>query len=218
MKPRSPSKIGAGPVMPSAASRAAKTPLRAALAKAQPFHMLSSPERVCRSATLQTPAMPMAWVDLRGVELHQLAGGERRRDGAVGDVIDAVLAQAGGVAEPALDLVGQHRGGDHLLAGCLRRFADGKHRREVVAGMGRLQRQVGVVVVEVADEQAVDERRPLGAAAPPPSSVAPGLPCTRRAHLRAIGKASAAMAPTAVANESMKRRLASCTTGAGRSS
>ena len=35
--PRSPSKIGAGPVSPSAASRAANTPLRAALAKRATF-------------------------------------------------------------------------------------------------------------------------------------------------------------------------------------
>ena len=34
----------------------------AAFAKAHPFHSLNSPDRVCRSATLQTPAMPMAWV------------------------------------------------------------------------------------------------------------------------------------------------------------
>ena len=47
-----------------AASRAANEPLRAALAKAQPFHMLNSPLRVCRRATLQTPAMPTACVAL----------------------------------------------------------------------------------------------------------------------------------------------------------
>ena len=117
-KPESPSKIGAGPVSPSAASVAAKTPLRAALANAQPFHMLSSPERVCRRATLHTPAMPTACVSLRRVELHQLAGRDGRGDRPVGDVIDAVLAEAGGVAEPALDFVGQHGRGDEVLAAC----------------------------------------------------------------------------------------------------
>src|SRR5579883_1021028 len=61
-KPRSPSKIGAGPVIPSAARVAANTPLRAAFANAQPFHILNSPERVCRNATLQTPARPIVWV------------------------------------------------------------------------------------------------------------------------------------------------------------
>ena len=44
--PSSPSKIGAGPVSPSAAKRAAKTPFRDALANAQPFHSESSPARV----------------------------------------------------------------------------------------------------------------------------------------------------------------------------
>src|SRR5262249_19665125 len=60
--PRSPSKIGAGPVKPSAASVAANTPLRAALANAHPFHIESSPDRVWRRATLQTPARPTEWI------------------------------------------------------------------------------------------------------------------------------------------------------------
>ena len=55
-------KIGAGPVMPSAASVAANTPLRAAFANAHPVHMLNSPDRVCRRAVLHTPAIPTAWV------------------------------------------------------------------------------------------------------------------------------------------------------------
>ncbi len=46
--------------MPSAASRAAKTPLRAAKAKAQPFHIDSSPARVIRSAVPVVPAIPSA--------------------------------------------------------------------------------------------------------------------------------------------------------------
>ena len=50
-----------GPVMPSAASWAAKTALRAAKAKAQPFHIESSPARVSRSAVPVVPAMPRAW-------------------------------------------------------------------------------------------------------------------------------------------------------------
>src|SRR4051812_40888423 len=50
---------------------------------------------------------------------------------------------------------------------------------------------------------------------PPPRSVAGGVPPLRRAHLRATANASAGIAPTAVANESMNRRLASWTTAAG---
>src|SRR5438094_10464678 len=41
--PISPSKIGEGPVMPSLASRAEKTPFRAAFADEHRFHMDSSP-------------------------------------------------------------------------------------------------------------------------------------------------------------------------------
>src|SRR5256885_1063375 len=46
---------------------------------------------------------------------------------------------------------------------------------------------------------------------PPPRSDAPGLPDTRRAHFLAMWYASAGMAPTAVANESMNRRFVSWT-------
>ena len=60
----SPSNSGAGPVIPSAASRAANTPLRAAWAKAQPFHIDSSPARVSRNAVPVVPAIPRAWTVL----------------------------------------------------------------------------------------------------------------------------------------------------------
>src|SRR5580704_9649547 len=53
---------------------------------------------------------------------------------------------------------------------------------------------------------------------PPPNSVAGRSLWTRRAQRLATAYASASMAPTAVANESMTRRLASWTTSAGRSS
>src|SRR5436305_13894824 len=49
---------------------------------------------------------------------------------------------------------------------------------------------------------------------PPPRTDAPGLPLTRRAHRRAVWYASAGIAPIAVANESMNRRLASWTASA----
>src|SRR2546422_9764050 len=61
MKPFSPSKIGDGPLMPCWARTAANTPFRAAFEKAQAFHMERAPTRVCRSATLATPARLTAW-------------------------------------------------------------------------------------------------------------------------------------------------------------
>ena len=112
---RNPSRLrraGRGRSCPSAASSAAKSALRAANAKAQPFHIDSSPARVSRSA------VPVVAGDAQGVhglfvgEPQQHGGGERRGDRAVGGVVPASGADAGGVAEPALDFVGDGRGGD----------------------------------------------------------------------------------------------------------
>src|SRR5207302_2343551 len=89
---------------------------------------------------------------LRLIQAHQLAGRDGGRDRPVGDVIDAVRPQAGGIAEPALHLVGEDRGGDEVTAAGPDRLPDGEHRGEVVARVGRLFRQVRVVEVEVADE------------------------------------------------------------------
>ena len=111
-KPISPSKSGAGPVMPSAASRAAKTPLRAAKANAQPFHIDSSPARVSRRAVPVVPAIPSAWTVCSCESPSSFDRGQRRGDRAVGRVVPAAGADAGGVAEPALGLVGDRRGGD----------------------------------------------------------------------------------------------------------
>ena len=72
-KPISPSNSGAGPVMPSAASNAAKTALREANAKAQPFHIESSPARVSRSAVPVVAAMPRAWTVCAWVSFKSLA-------------------------------------------------------------------------------------------------------------------------------------------------
>ena len=54
--PNSPSNMGAGPVIPRQARSAANNPFLAALAAAQPFHMLSSPALVCLSAQLLVSA------------------------------------------------------------------------------------------------------------------------------------------------------------------
>src|SRR5262249_24225576 len=56
-----------------------------------------------------------------------------------------------------------------------------------------------------------------GLVVPPPKRLALGVALTRPAHLRAMAYASDGMAPTAVAMESIKRRLTSWTTGCGRS-
>src|SRR4051812_25385303 len=53
---------------------------------------------------------------------------------------------------------------------------------------------------------------------PPSKRLALGFALTRSAQRRAIWYASESMTPTAVANESIKRRFASWITGAGKSS
>jgi len=59
--PSRPSKGWPGPVIPSAASSAANTPVRIAPAVAQPFHIESSPIRVTPSGTPDVIAMEMAF-------------------------------------------------------------------------------------------------------------------------------------------------------------
>src|SRR5262245_60378310 len=55
-KPLFPSKDECGPLTPARASRQANRPLRQALADAMPFHIESSPKRVCPSAQFAVAA------------------------------------------------------------------------------------------------------------------------------------------------------------------
>src|SRR5262249_28763358 len=50
-----------------------------------------------------------------------------------------------------------------------------EHGRQVVAGVSGLERQIGVVVIEIANEQAVDERGPLRTGAAAAEHAGPGL-------------------------------------------
>src|SRR5262245_28682858 len=75
-----------------------------------------------------------------------------------------MLAKTGGVAQAALDLVGQDGGGDQVAPAASGDLPDGKDGGQVITGMGRRQGQIRIVVVEVTNEQAVDEGGPLGTA------------------------------------------------------
>ncbi|MFO0826226.1 MAG: hypothetical protein U0792_24425 [Gemmataceae bacterium] len=112
---------------------------------------------------------------LRDIELHQLPGGDGRRNRAIGNVINAVFAKAGGVAEAALNLVGEHGRRDEILAAGPDRFADRQHGREVVTGVCRFFAEVGVVEVQIADEQAVHERGPFDAGTAAAEDAGPGV-------------------------------------------
>ena len=205
--------------MPSAASIAAKTPLRAAKAKAQPFHIDSSPARVSRRAVPVVAGDPQGVDGLVVREPQQLGGGQGRGDRAVGGVVPASGADAGGVAEPALDLVGDRRRGDPGSAVGAGELAGRHHGRPVVAGVRRLQRQIRVVAIEVADVHAVGERRPVGRGrSRRRSSATDGVPGPRAATRRAIVRRRLSRAPTAQPSESSSRRRASTTTASGRSS
>ena len=95
------------------------------------------------------------------LEPHQPRRGQRAREHAVGDVIPPTRSETCGVAEPALDFVGQ-RAGDHELASIgLFGLGHRERRGNVVAGVGRLFGKVGVIIVQVADQTAVGERCPV---------------------------------------------------------
>jgi hypothetical protein len=100
-----------------------------------------------------------------GVEAEQPSRPERRREGAVADVVPSLGADAPGVGQPALDLVGEDRGRDQVAAARARDLRRCQDRGPVVARVGRLLREVGVVEVEVADQDAVHEGRHVGAGA-----------------------------------------------------
>ena len=76
-------------------------------------------------------------------------------------MVPAVRAQTGGVAKPALHLVGEQDRRDELAARGARSFSGRERGGDVVAGVRRFLREVGVVVIEVADEAAVGERGPI---------------------------------------------------------
>ncbi len=101
--------------------------------------------------------------DFVGIEAQQLGRRRGRRERTVRDVIPSVLADRGGVAHPALDFVSKDRGRDQIAALGPGDLAHCEHGGEIVARMGRLERQIGVVVIEVAEEDAVGEGRQVGA-------------------------------------------------------
>lgn len=89
----------------------------------------------------------------------QAAGGGRAE---VGDMVDAVLVQADALDQGDMDLVGGDDGPQQIGAGAAGVLGDGEQRRDVVARVGVVGRQVGVVVVEFAHRRAVGPGGPLG--------------------------------------------------------
>ena len=99
---------------------------------------------------------------------------EGRRYRAIGDVIDTVFPEARGIAETALDFVGQNGRGNEVGAPSWPCLAHRQYRSQIVARWAVLA-QVGIIEVEIADEQAIHEGGPLNARLPAAKIDAPGL-------------------------------------------
>ncbi len=76
-------------------------------------------------------------------------------------MIPATRPNAGGIAETALHFVGDRRRRDHLFSGRADALAHREHGRKIVARMRRFLREIGVVVIEVANAAAVREGGPI---------------------------------------------------------
>src|SRR5438034_11819263 len=65
------------------------------------------------------------------------------------------------ITETALHFVGQRDRSDQLRAGRADAFCDGQRGGNIVARMGRFLRQIGIVVIEIANGTAVREYCPV---------------------------------------------------------
>ena len=106
---------------------------------------------------------------LRLGKAERLRRPSRGRVRALGRVVETLVSHGGLVGEAAVHLIGDRERRQELAPGRARVLGRREHRRQVVARVAGLAgREVGVVEVEVADECAVVERRPVrgGPAAP----------------------------------------------------
>ena len=104
-------------------------------------------------------------VDRLLVEVEQGADAGGGGGAEVGDVVDLVLVQRDGADEVDLHLVRRREGADDRRAVAAGVLGDRHHGRDVVAGVRVVGGEEGVVVVELADRDAVGPRGPLGAGA-----------------------------------------------------
>ncbi len=140
----------------------ASTAILPANAGAWAFQVEISPLRDCRVAVVVCSAWPDGLEDRLDVEAEQGAdaGGGGRAE--VGDVVDLVLVQADRLDQVDLDLVAGGDAADQVRAAGADVLGDGQDRRDVVAGVGVVRGEEGVVVVEFAHGDAVGPGGPLG--------------------------------------------------------
>ena len=163
MKPLLPSNTSRGPVIPRIARNAACVAPNAVAGYARPFQCDSAPVRVTRSAFSEVPAIAIALAARPRVEPER--PGDARGDpvDALSGVVEPLCSHRRLLREPDLHLVGDRERAQQRAAVRVGVLRGGEHRRQVVRGMaGLARRQEGVVEVEVADERAVVERRPIG--------------------------------------------------------
>ena len=115
-------------------------------------------------------------------------------------MIPSTRTNTRGIAESALDLVRHDRGGDPVLARRADMLADGHDRRPVVAGVGRFERKVCVIAIEITDVHTIGERTPIyRRPSPAEQAPPPGLPPAwfSRPGLAIVGASSSQRAPVA---------------------
>ena len=103
----------------------------------------------------------MAWKIVSCFEPEQRADAGRGRRAEMGDVVDLVLVQADRPHQVDLDLVAGREAADQVAAGLRHGLRHGQHRRDVVAGVGVVRGEEGVVHVELAHRRAVRPGRPF---------------------------------------------------------
>jgi hypothetical protein len=98
----------------------------------------------------------------------------------VGDVVDLVAVQVDGGREGDLDLIGGDDAPDQVGPGAPALLGDRQQRRDVVAGVGEVGGQEGVVEVELAHGGAVGPGGPLGRDPRPGAEAEHGRPAVAR--------------------------------------
>ena len=95
------------------------------------------------------------------VQPQQRADTCRRRRPQMGDVVDLVFVQADAGDQIDLDFIAGGKAADQVSAGFAGMLGDGQNRRDVVAGMRVIRRQIGVVEVQFAHRHTVGIGRPF---------------------------------------------------------
>jgi hypothetical protein len=157
--------------------------MRIAAAVAQPFHIESSPIRVTPKGTHRGDGDGNRVGQARPIEAQDLARTACRADAGKHPLIPALQRDL--IGHPAEGLIGGDDRRDRGTSPVPLGVGDGEHRGDHVAGMARAPGGVGVVAVQVADQDGVREGRQIGRCRLPRAEDA-----RRRLALHARGQAA----------------------------